>query len=246
MATVLFVGGTLMHSFVKLARVEVGYDPANVLTFQVGVPVLQRPVAELKTFAEQLAGRLRSNAVTNVSRLANQLLSCALKEVKLQIERPPNRRPIRRKGLRRAGADARLVSADYLRTMGIRVIAGRPFDERDGASAPRVRDHQSHARASRLLRWPSSEYNHLSRTRHGSVGNHRGRRRRAADRSQSRAFAADVRGPAAMGHAADPIFQPGLTSHPDRRRSVIGLRPCTRDRAPAESARFARKRGDDE
>ena len=136
MATILFVGGgLLMHSFVKLARVEVGYDPANVLTFQVSLPGSQRPVAELKTFAEQLVARLRAVPNVTAAAYANQLPLVALEnglQIRATAAEPPAQGPPPR------GADARLVSTEYLQTMGIRVVAGRPFDEGDGASAPRV------------------------------------------------------------------------------------------------------------
>jgi predicted permease len=37
-----------------------------------------------------------------------------------------------------AGGDARLVSRDYLQTMGVRLMAGRFFDERDGSGQPQA------------------------------------------------------------------------------------------------------------
>jgi putative ABC transport system permease protein len=44
MATVLLVGGgLLMRSFVKLSSVDPGYKPANVLTFQVSLPLDHYP-----------------------------------------------------------------------------------------------------------------------------------------------------------------------------------------------------------
>ena len=137
MATVLLIGGGLLvHSFVKLARVEVGYDPTNVLTFQVSLPGSQRPVAELKTFAEELAGRLRSIPGVQSAAYANQLPLVAL-ENGLQI-RATAELPQPAQGPPARGADAQLVSSEYLQTMGIRVIAGRPFADGDSASAPRV------------------------------------------------------------------------------------------------------------
>ena len=45
--------------------------------------------------------------------------------------RPPERPP-------EGGADIRLVSRDYVKAMGIRVVSGRGFVESDGAGAPRV------------------------------------------------------------------------------------------------------------
>jgi predicted permease len=136
LATVLFVGGgLLMQSFVRLARVEVGYDPTNLLTFQVSRPGSQRPVAELKTFAEDLVTRLRSIPGVQAAAYANQLPLVALENsvaIRETAEVPEAFGPPAR------GADARLVSREYLHTMGIRVIAGRPFEEGDGSSARRV------------------------------------------------------------------------------------------------------------
>jgi putative ABC transport system permease protein len=138
MATVLFVGGgLLMHSFAKLARVEVGYDPTNVLTFQVSLPGPRRPVPELKTFAEDLVARLRSIPGVQSAAYANQLPLVAL-ENSLAIRATAELPSYPAQGPPMRGADARLVSGEYVRTMGIRVIAGRSFDERDGASASRV------------------------------------------------------------------------------------------------------------
>jgi putative ABC transport system permease protein len=136
MATVLFVGGGLLiHSFVKLAQVEVGYDPTNVLTFQVSLPGPQRPPAALRTLADELVARLHSIPGVQSAADANQLPLVSLENslgIRETAEVPEAFGPPAR------GADARLVSSEYLQTMGIRVIAGRPFEEGDGASAPRV------------------------------------------------------------------------------------------------------------
>ena len=137
MATVLFVGGGLLiHSFVKLTQVEVGYDPANVLTFQVSLPGALRSVADQKRFAEDFVARLQSIPGVQSAAYANQLPLVAL-ENGLQI-RASAREPPSQGGPPARGADVRLVSAEYLQTMGIHVAAGRPFGEGDGASAPRV------------------------------------------------------------------------------------------------------------
>jgi putative ABC transport system permease protein len=137
LATVLFVAsGLLIHSFVRLARVEVGYDPTNVLTFQVSLPGPRRPIPELKT-AEDLVSRLRAIPGVQSAAYANQLPLVAL-ENGLQIRSTAEPPPYPAQGPPQRGADARLVSRDYLQTMAIRVIAGRPFDDRDSASAPRV------------------------------------------------------------------------------------------------------------
>ena len=60
LATVLFVGGGLMiHSFARLSRVEPGFDPADVLTFQVALPAERYPLPRLKTFADDIVAGVR-------------------------------------------------------------------------------------------------------------------------------------------------------------------------------------------
>jgi putative ABC transport system permease protein len=134
-ATLLFVGGGLLiHSFVRLARVDSGYDPTDVLTFQVSFPGAQRPAAELKTLAEDLVARFEHLPGVRSAAYANQLPLVAIEnsiELRTSLEQPlPTSSP--------AAPDVRLVSRDYMKTMGIRVIAGRPFGEGDGAGRPRV------------------------------------------------------------------------------------------------------------
>ena len=64
MATVLLVGaGLLIHSFVKLTAVDRGYDPSNVLAFQLVFPP-DYPIARKADTIEALLARLR--AIPNV------------------------------------------------------------------------------------------------------------------------------------------------------------------------------------
>ncbi len=135
MAMVLLVGGGLLiHSFVRLSRVDAGYEPANVLTFQVSMPVPSYPDARLTTFAENLVERLRSVPGVRAAAYANQLPMVNLRDTAGGLWRAPaaDRRPAP------GGADARFVSRDYFTAMGIPMIAGRGFNEGDGAGQPRV------------------------------------------------------------------------------------------------------------
>ena len=136
MATLLFVGGALlMRSFVRLASIDPGYAPANVLTFQVSLPG-DRPPAQLKAYAEDLIGRLQTVPGVQSAAYANQLPMVNLRDSA--------------GGLRRTAAlpavppspenspDARLISRDYFNVMGVRIVAGRGLSEGDGAGQPRV------------------------------------------------------------------------------------------------------------
>ena len=135
LATVLLIGGVLLiRTFLDLAQVELGYDPAHVLTFQVSVPGAQHPPAELETFADTLVGRLQSAPPVRFAAYANQLPTVNLRDTGGGLWRTPDAArlpsPI--------GADERLVSRDYFAVMGIRVIAGRGFAEGDAAGRPNV------------------------------------------------------------------------------------------------------------
>ena len=60
MATVLLVGaGLLLHSFVKLSTVERGYDPSNVLAFQLVLPP-EYSIARKADTIDEVLSRLRA------------------------------------------------------------------------------------------------------------------------------------------------------------------------------------------
>jgi len=133
MAMILLVGaGLLLHSFMRLSRVDPGYDPTNVLTFQVALPSDQYPIDHIKTFADTLIERLRS--IPGVQATAHgQLPMVALTESAMFRRTPdaPKRAP-------EDGAERRLVSSDYFKVMGIRIVTGRGFTELDRSAQRRV------------------------------------------------------------------------------------------------------------
>jgi putative ABC transport system permease protein len=131
---VLLVSGALLtSSFVRMSRVDGGYDARNVVTFQVSLPTEHYTEPREREFAEGLVARLAMTPGVLAAGYANQLPLVALKET-ARLYRTPD--PAREPG--RGGADARLVSRDYLRAMGVEVLAGRGLREGDAAGAPRV------------------------------------------------------------------------------------------------------------
>src|SRR5262249_39654186 len=81
LAMVLLVGaGLLIRSFIKLSSVDAGYNPANVLTFQVSLPNDRYPDARLKRFAEDVVARLRSVPGVEAAAYANQLPMVGLRD----------------------------------------------------------------------------------------------------------------------------------------------------------------------
>lgn len=137
MATMLLVGaGLLIHSFIKLASVDLGYDPSKVLTFQVALPRDSYPAARLETFAEDLVARLRSAPGVQAATHSTLLPMVKLLTHSAWFRRTPDPPvPTPSPG---EDADLRIVGQDYLEVMGIRVVAGRGFDENDNAGQPRV------------------------------------------------------------------------------------------------------------
>ena len=130
-AMVLLVGGMLMMtSFVKLANVDGGFDPRGVVTFQATLPVGR----DMARFAEDVIDRLR--AVDGV-RAAGYSTDGVMTEARGHV-------PLRSTAQRGPAApgeptaDPVYVSRDYLKAMGIPVVAGRGFEESDRPGAQQV------------------------------------------------------------------------------------------------------------
>jgi putative ABC transport system permease protein len=125
-------GGLLVHSFAKLASVDPGYDRANVLWFQAFLPRDRSP-AQVTTFAEGVVERLGGLPGVAGAGYAPQIpTGNLLRETSLRATPGPPARPPE------VRTDARVVSQDFLSVLGVRVVAGRSFDARDGAGRPRV------------------------------------------------------------------------------------------------------------
>ncbi len=132
-------GGLLIRSFVELSKVDAGYDPSNVVTFQVAVPSDLYPPARSKAFAEELVARIQSVPGVESAAYANQLPMVSLVN-SFPLGSRPRPRPVSGPPPQPPPnlTDIRLVSRDYFAAMGIRVLSGRGFVESDGAGRPRV------------------------------------------------------------------------------------------------------------
>jgi predicted permease len=129
MATLLLIGGGLLiSSFARLAAIDPGYDPSHLLTFQVSITR-----GDHLRFAESLVERLKAvPGVVSVG-YGRQLPMVNLQDAL--------RLTIRRDGADQTlddSPDIRFVSRDYLRTLGVPILAGRGLGEQDGAGQPPV------------------------------------------------------------------------------------------------------------
>jgi putative ABC transport system permease protein len=135
LSLVLLAGaGLLIKSFWRLTSVDVGLNTHNVLTAYVSLPSYKYPdVDRERVFYQQTLERLRhlpgveSAAVANIFPLGGSISD------NFTIEGRPDltgdHAPVARLGF---------ISEDYFRTMGILVVKGRDFDERDTRDAPPV------------------------------------------------------------------------------------------------------------
>ena len=127
LAVVLLIGGGLLiNSFTNLTNVDPGYDPENVLTFQVNLPLTRYPdVAQRRTFYEQVLQRTDMMAGVRSAGVVN-ILPLTQNNIRLAFAIPGEG-----DYQQRAAADVRIVSADYFDAMGIPIVEGRAFTDQD-------------------------------------------------------------------------------------------------------------------
>jgi predicted permease len=136
MATTLLVGaGLLTHSLMRLLTVDTGYDPRNIVNFQLvfaqGASVQQR-----MTLIETLIARLEARPGIDSAGFTNIAPLLALTEYPGLFVPPGVPRdemlndPLRPQG--------RSVTHTYLQTLGARLLEGRWLTAGDGAGQPQV------------------------------------------------------------------------------------------------------------
>ena len=137
LALVLLVAaGLLLRSFVRLQRVELGFDPASLLTARMALPEARYGTPpQVAAFYEELAARLGQQpgvtaaAVTSHVPLAGGGFSLDMtiegRAQPARVEDTPH-------------VFLRFVSPEYFRTLGVRVARGRDFSLDDRANTPAV------------------------------------------------------------------------------------------------------------
>ena len=137
MALVLLIGcGLMLRAFWKLQEVHTGLRPENVITMRVSLPSgTYTDTAKITDFWMRLDTRL-----TNLPGVRSAALVSGLAPL-----RPPNMNDTDIEGfvMTKDGPIQNVdfyqaVSKDYFSTMGIRLMDGRLFDERDVQDAPPV------------------------------------------------------------------------------------------------------------
>jgi predicted permease len=130
----LIAAGLLVRSFLKLANVPLGFPPERLLTLRVNLMSERYATGPAQMdFYNQALSRIRSLPTVRSTAIAT--------DVPLSGDRPFSSMAFLVEGrpplpmADRPQADGAIVSPDFFATMGIPVLAGRIFDERD-SNAP--------------------------------------------------------------------------------------------------------------
>src|SRR3984893_5874809 len=136
LATVLLAGaGLLANSFVHLLRVDLGFNPANLITMELFLSPAEYPERDPRAaiLLHEVMERVRAIPGVRSAGLVSALPITGGPATDFSI----SGRPLPRAG-DEPSADIRTVDSAYFGTMGIPLLAGRNFTERDNATAPHV------------------------------------------------------------------------------------------------------------
>lgn len=136
LALVLLVGaGLLLKSFARLQNVDPGFDPRNVLSMEVSLPVAKYPRGKPVTdFYAEIIRRVQTLPGVEAVALTSILpLSGTNSDSSFAIE---GRDPTQEKVY--PDEEIRSVTENYFKVLKVPLVQGRFFDERDTADAPQV------------------------------------------------------------------------------------------------------------
>jgi putative ABC transport system permease protein len=123
--------GLLIGSFLHLVGRDLGFRPDGLLTFRVGLPGYTQP-RQLE-FHAGLLDRLRGLPAVTGAALAMPLpLAGSQMTVSFDIQQRPAPPP------ERPRSNMAIVTPGFFRTIGVPLIEGRDFTERDGVAGPPV------------------------------------------------------------------------------------------------------------
>ncbi len=132
----LLIGaGLLLKSFIKLKSVDTGFIPQRVLTMNVLFPPARYPErADIKSVTDRVIEGIGTIPGVEAAGAVSSLpLGGSNTDASFFVEGrpapPPNREPV---------AWYSLVSPDYFKSMGMRVIRGRPIQATDLENSPAV------------------------------------------------------------------------------------------------------------
>lgn len=133
LALILLVGaGLMLRSFFRVMHADAGFNPQGVLTAVVSLPSTRyKEPAQVRDFITRVLENVR--AMPGVEHVGSTLPLLGGWQTSFSIQGKPE--PPRGQ---RPSTDISRVSPDYFRAMGVRLLRGREFTERDNADAAPV------------------------------------------------------------------------------------------------------------
>jgi predicted permease len=136
-AVMLLVGaGLLARTFGELRRVDVGFDTSNLLVLRITPDAARyRTNAQTTDYYRRVLNSLREvPAIESVAAVT----ALPMSTIGSDFARPYWPEHARPEGKAAAEASIRMATPGYFRTLGLPLMAGREFTERDDFDAPRV------------------------------------------------------------------------------------------------------------
>jgi putative ABC transport system permease protein len=122
----------MMKSLLKLLHVDVGFNPQNVLSMTVALPGAKYTEENRRiSFHDQLRERITALPGVKDASVVNILPLNGGNTTRFIIEGDPVPPPGQE-----IEANFRVTGLDYFATLGVPLISGRLFDQRDRADAP--------------------------------------------------------------------------------------------------------------
>jgi putative ABC transport system permease protein len=133
LSLVLLVGsGLLIRSFIRLRAVSPGFDPKNVLTMQISLRKYEQ-ASQSVAFYQGVIERVKTLPGVEVAAISTALPPVATHGTPILFEGQPaaalGKRPL---------VYIQQISPDYTKTLGVPLLAGREFTDRDDAQSPKV------------------------------------------------------------------------------------------------------------
>jgi putative ABC transport system permease protein len=136
-AVMLLVGaGLLARTFAELRRVDVGFDTSNLLVMRITPDAARyRTAAQTSDYYRRVLNSLREvSAIESVAAVT----ALPMSTIGSDFTRPYWPEHAHAEGKQISDASIRMATPGYFGTLGLRVMAGREFTDRDDADAPRV------------------------------------------------------------------------------------------------------------
>jgi predicted permease len=136
LSVIMLIGaGLLARSLMKLQRVDLGFDPSNLLTMEFRLPATKyTEPQQISDFFTRAIGEIRAVPGVTSAALARAIPLSGNSDARAYAvsgapEPEKGKAPV---------MQLNTVSPGYFKTMRLPLVAGRDVDERDNAQAPRV------------------------------------------------------------------------------------------------------------